>query len=43
MLTNRANCFQKRSTVVTDLSDFHKMIISCLKTTFKKILPKKYF
>ena len=40
-LTNRPNCFQKTSTVVTDLSDFHKMIISCLKTTFKKIPPKK--
>ena len=41
MLTNRPNCFQKTSTVVTGLSDFHKMIISCLKTTFKKIPPKK--
>ena len=41
MLTNRPNCFQKTSTVVTDLRDFHKMIISCLKTTFKKIRPKK--
>ena len=41
MLTNRLNCFQKTSTVVTGLSDSHKMIISCLKTTFKKILPQK--
>ena len=41
MLTNRPNCFQKTSTVVTGLSDFHKMIIWCLKTIFKKILPKK--
>ena len=41
MLTNRPNCFQKTSTVVTGLSDFHRMIISCLKTTFKKIPPKK--
>ena len=40
MLTNRPNNFQKTSTVVTGLSDFHKMIISCLKTTFKKIPPK---
>ena len=41
ILTNRPNCFQKMSTVVTGLSDFHRMIISCLKTTFKKIPPKK--
>ena len=37
MLTNRPNYFQKTSTVVTSLSDYYKMIISCLKTTFKKI------
>ena len=41
MLTNRPNCFQKMSTVVSGLIDFHKMIISCLKTTFKKVPPKK--
>ena len=41
MLTNRPNCLKKTSTVVTGLSDFHKMIISYLKTTFKKIPPKK--
>ena len=40
MFTNRTNCFQKTSTVVTGLSYFHKMIISRLKTTFKKIPPK---
>ena len=41
MLNNRPNCFQKTSTVVTRLSDFHKMIISCLKTSFKKIPARK--
>ena len=41
MLTNRPNSFQKTSTVVTGLSDFHKIIISCLKPTFKKVPPKK--
>ena len=41
MLTNRPKCFQKTSTVVTGLSDIHKMIISCLKTIFKKIPTKK--
>ena len=40
MLTNRPDCFQKTSTVVTGLSDFYKMIIYCLKTTFKKVRPK---
>ena len=34
MLTERPNCFQKMSTIVTGLSDFYKMIISCLKTKF---------
>ena len=41
MLTNRPDWFHKTSTVVTGLSDFHKMIISCLKTNFKKIPSKK--
>ena len=41
MLTNRPHCFQKSATVVTGLSDFHRMVISCLKTTFKKIPPRK--
>ena len=32
------------STAVTGLSDFHKMIISCLKNNFKKNFTKKdYF
>ena len=43
ILTNKPHCFEKTSTVVTGLSDFHKMIISCIKTTFKKIPPKNYF
>ena len=41
MLTNKPHCFQKTSTVVTGPCDFHEMIISCLKTAFKKIPPKK--
>ena len=36
MLTNEPYCFQKTSTVVTGLSDFHKMIVSCLKKFLKK-------
>ena len=41
MLTNKPHCFLKTGTVVTRFSDFHKMIISCLKTIFKKIPPRK--
>ena len=41
MLTKIPNLFQKTSTVVTGLSDFRKVIISCLKTTFNKVPPKK--
>ena len=41
MLPNRTNCFQKTSTAVTSLKDFREMIISCLKTTFKKNSTKK--
>ena len=42
MLTNKPHCFQKTSTVVTGLSNFHKMIISCLKKAFKKIIYRDY-
>ena len=41
MLTKIPNLFQKTSTVVTGLSDFRKVIISCLKTTFNKVPTKK--
>ena len=41
MLTNKPHCFQKTSIVVTGLSDFHKMIISCLKTDLKKKFHRK--
>ena len=42
-LSTRPKFFQKKSTVVTGLGDFHKMIISCLKTAFKKIPQKRLF
>ena len=32
MLTNKSRSFQKTSTVVTGLSDCHKMVITCLKS-----------
>ena len=40
MLTNKSRSFQKTSTVVTGLSDCHKMVITCLKSYFKKQPPK---
>ena len=44
ILTNKPHFFQKTSTVVTGLDYFmSKMIISCQKTTFKKIPPKKLY
>ena len=40
MLTSRPNCFQKTSAVVSGLSNFHKMIVSCLKTASKTFHQK---
>ena len=39
-ITNSYRSFQKTSTVSTGLSDFHKMVITVLKTTFPKEEPK---
>ena len=39
-LTNSWQSFQNTTTVSTGLSDFHKMIITVLKTTFPKAKPK---
>ena len=41
MLTKKMRSFQKTSVVTTGISDCHKMIVTCLKTNFKKLLPKK--
>ena len=41
ILTNRVNCFQNSSTVETGLSDFHHLVLTVLKTTFRKKPPKK--
>ena len=38
-LTNRHNCFQNSCTIETGISDHHKMIITVLKTYFKKSKP----
>ena len=39
-LTNSCHSFQNTTTVSTGLSDFHKMIVTVLKTTFPKAKPK---
>ena len=39
-ITNSCNSFQSTTTISTGLSDFHKMIVTVLKTTFPKAKPK---
>ena len=36
MLTNKQDRFLKAQTIKTGLSDFHKMVVSVFKTSFKK-------
>lgn len=40
ILTNRPRCFQNSSAVETGLSDFHKLTLTVLKTSFRKMPPK---
>ena len=40
-MTNRKRCFQGTSIIETGLSDHHCLIVSCLKSHFKKLAPKK--
>ena len=40
ILTNRPRSFQKSTAIETGLSDFHKMAITILKTSFKKAPPR---
>ena len=39
-LTNSPSTFQNTTTVTTGLSDFHKMVVTVMKTTFPKAQPK---
>ena len=39
-ITNSCNSFQNTTNISTGLSDFHKMIVTVLKTTFPKAKPK---
>ena len=40
LLTNNANCFQKSSGFETGLSDFHKLIVTVMKSHIPKQQPK---
>ena len=40
-LTNSTGSFQDTTTVATGLSDFHKMILTVLKTTMQRVSPKE--
>ena len=39
-LTNSSLSFQNTTTVATGLSDFHKMVVTVMKTTFPKAEPQ---
>ena len=38
-LTSSPQCFQNTTTIATGLSDFHKMVVTVMKTTFPKAGP----
>ena len=40
ILTNKPNCFQKTSAFETGLSDFHKLVVTIFRSTFKKLPPR---
>ena len=40
ILTNCLGSFQNFSVIETGLSDFHKMIVTVIKTTYRKIEPR---
>ena len=42
-ITNSCMSFQNTTAVSTGLSDFHKMIVTVMKTTFPKAKPKIVF
>ena len=39
ILTNNPNSFQNSGVIETGLSDFHKMTVTVMKTTFEKLKP----
>ena len=40
VLTNRSTFFQNTNVIETGLSDFHKMVVTIMKTSFRKLKPK---
>ena len=40
ILTNCSRSFQNSGAIETGLSDFHKLVVTVMKTTFKKSKPK---
>ena len=40
ILTNRSTFFQNTNVIETELSDFHKMVVTIMKTSFRKLKPK---
>ena len=40
ILTNNPKCFQSSSVVETGPSNFHRMTVAVMKTTFKKFEPR---
>ena len=40
ILTNRSSCFQNTTVIETGLSDFHKLTLTVMKSTFQKQVPK---
>ena len=40
ILTNRPKYFQNSNIIETELSDFHEMAVTIVKTTFRKLKPK---
>ena len=40
MLTNKPKSFYKSYSFVTGLSDYHRLIVSILRTSFEKLPPK---
>ena len=43
LLTNRPESFQSLSVVETELSDFHKIAVTAMKTLFEKLKPRVTF
>ena len=40
-LTNNSRCFQSTRAISVGISDFHKLIVTVMKTTFEKLPPQK--